>query len=105
MRMIVGRVGLEKDGFDFNLDNARPMGPQHIIRAAKDPIARVPTDPLIVALLERTLCRAKIDDANELWEITGVNDDQGRLALGAPMFMWTELCEKLLQQAMEAKSE
>lgn len=101
MRMMTGRPPMEKDGFQFNLDDARPMGPQHIIRAARDPIARVPTDDKITALLQRTLCRAKLSEDNTQWEISGMVGEPYVLTLGATYELWEIACEGLLKQALE----
>jgi hypothetical protein len=100
MRTMVGRPQLEKDGFQFNLDGARPMGPQHIIRAAKDAIARQPQDETIIALLRRTLTRAKLSDDNSQWEIEGMTGQVYTLSLGAPYELWETACQGLLNQAM-----
>lgn len=100
VRMLIGRPQLAKDGFAFNLDDARPMGPQHVIRAAKDPIARIPTDEGVVALLQRTLTRAKLSDDNSQWEIEGMSGQVYTLSLGAPFELWETACQGLLNQAL-----
>lgn len=100
MRMLVGRPQLAKDGFEFNLDGARPAGPQTVIRAAKDPVAREPQDEEIKALLQRTLTRAKLNDDSTAWEVTGVTGERGEIPLGAPLAAWVQQCEKLLVEAM-----
>lgn len=105
MRMLTGRVGFEKPGFNFNLDDARPAGPQTVIRAAKDPIAREPEDARIKALLVRTLCRGRLADDRSQWEISGVTGQVYMLSLGAPYELWETACTGLLNQAMNEKTD
>ena len=100
MRTLVGRPQLEKDGFQFNLDGARPAGPQTVIKAAKDPISRFPQDEAINVLLRRTLTRAKLSEDNTQWEIEGMTGQIYTLSLGAPYELWETACQGLLNQAM-----
>lgn len=101
MRMLAGRPPMDKSGFQFNLDGARPMGPQHVIRAAKDPVSRVPTDERIIGLLKRTLCRAKLSEDSTQWEISGMAGEPFVLTLGAPYDLWEIACEALLKRALD----
>jgi hypothetical protein len=100
MRMMVGRPQLAKDGFEFNLDGARPSGPQTVIRAARDPIGRIPTDERITALLQRTLCRAKLSEDSTAWEIEVVTGEKETAPLGATFDFWQGVCESLLRKAL-----
>src|SRR5690349_3774580 len=65
MRMITGR-----NHPHFNLDGGMPQGIKTVVRAAKDPVTVRPQDEAINVLLQRTLCRAKLE--LDCWEVTSV---------------------------------
>lgn len=95
---MTGRPLMDKGDFQFNLDGGMSQGPKHIVKPARDPIAQVPEDPQIIALLQRCLCRAKLGEG--CWEITSVTGKVTTVSLGATLGMWTHVCENLLKAAM-----
>ena len=96
MRLIAGHAHPQ-----FDLNGAMPAGVTTVIRAAKDPIAKVPEDERILALLQRTLCRAKLDGEGQQWEVTSVLGLTDHLAFGATYEEWVSVCEALLAEAMD----
>lgn len=95
MRLLTGR-----NHPNFNLDGGLPQGIKTVIRAAKDPIARVPQDEEIIALLQRTLCRAKLGELG-CWEVTSVTGMEIAIPYSAPFSEWKKECENLLAEAMK----
>lgn len=96
MRLMTGRNHPQ-----FNLDGGMPQGSKTVIRAAKDPICEEPQDPAIQALLQRTLCRAKLDRESQQWEITSVIGTVAYIGYGAVFQDWLDVCENLLAEAMK----
>lgn len=95
MRLMTGR-----NHPDFDLDGGLPQGIKTVIRAARDPICETPQDTAIIALLQRTLCRAKLDRESQQWEITSVIGTVAYLPYGALFQDWMDVCENLLAEAM-----
>lgn len=120
MRMLTGRVAMEfkgmgvpssKAGFSFDLECGKLRSQTTTrgntvtsVRAVRDPIARVPQDDKIIALLLRTLTRAQLSEDSSQWEIKGMTGDTYMLSLGAPYELWVIACEGLLKKAMNNDS-
>lgn len=83
----------------FNLDGGSPQGPKFIIRPARDPITKEITDEAVLALLQRTLCRAKLGEG--AWEVTSVKGKVVNIAFSAVFAEWIKTCELLLKEALE----
>lgn len=96
MRLIAGHQHPQ-----FDLNGGMPAGHTTVIRAAKDPIAREPEDPRIIALLRRTLCRATLSMDTNSWRITGVEGGERDVSLGATFEEWVKPCEELLTEALK----
>lgn len=91
MRLITGR-----NHPNFNLNGGLPQGIKTVVRAAKDPIALEPQDEAIMALLQSTLCRAKLDHETQQWEVTSVLGAKKLVPYGASIGDWKEACKVLL---------
>lgn len=87
-----------KDGFSFEIDNARPRGPKVVVMAAKDPV-RVPEDPRYTVLMERCLCICTLVDG--VYRLTCADGNTADIPYGAGFEVWVSTCEKLLAEAME----
>lgn len=97
MRLMTGR-----NHPNFDLDGGMPQGVKTVIRAAKDPISDVPQDWSILQLLQRTLCRAKLDRDSQQWEITSVIGTVAYLSYGAVYQDWQDVCDRLFDEAMKS---
>lgn len=87
----------EQGRMNINLNGALPKGPKHIMRAAKDPVC-IPTEPVIVQLAERCLCKLGLGvNCYTLTNMYGVTED---VPYGASVAEWTMIAEDLLEQAI-----
>jgi hypothetical protein len=83
----------------FNVNVGLPLrGRTEIIRAAKDPV-KIPEEPEIVDLVERSLCRVSLGE--DCYVVTGVAGGQRIVRYGAPFGDWTRVCNELLDEAMK----
>lgn len=81
----------------FDLDGGLPKGPAQIIKSSIEPV-RPPTEPSIVAVIERCLC--KVEVGADGWVVKGMTGDTEFVSYNDPIAKWTEVCERLLAKAM-----
>lgn len=84
----------------FNLDGGMPRGPSTIIKASIEPV-KPPTDPTLVAVIERCLCKVKMGEDG--WIVTGMSGAEEFISYNDPATKWSEVCERLLEKAMTEK--
>lgn len=85
----------------FNLDGGLPRGPATILKAAVDPV-KVPTEPSIVAVIQRCLC--KVEMGEDCWVVKGMTGDVETVSYNDPITRWVEVCERLLKKALDSRS-
>jgi hypothetical protein len=82
----------------FNLDSAMPRGRTDVVRAAKDPVA-IPTEPAIVAVAEKALCRLGL--GFQCFTLTNVYGIEVDVPYGSTVVEWQNAANQLLEMAMK----
>ena len=82
----------------FDLNGGHSHGPTVVVRAARDPV-QPPTDPVIVAILDKNLCTCDVFGGG--WRIRNQFGDTYMIDYGASVAEWTSACEGLLRMALE----
>lgn len=84
----------------FDLDGGLPKGATTIITAAKDSV-RVPEEPTIVNVVQRSLCRVELGE--DCYIVKGMTGKQEIVPYGASLTQWEDACDRLLKLAMQAE--
>lgn len=86
----------------FDLSGAVSQGPKTVVRAAKDPVSP-PTEPVIVSILESTLCQCKVGD--NCFVVWNPYHEERDVPYDATVAEWNQICTELLASALARNDE